>query len=119
MRSAICVDDQESILLFLEIALKKIGFTEIYKIKNKTECVEILENVSDVHIAFIDFHIEKYGDGVECAEKIRDRYGNIPIILFTGYEFEKVKEKMSYFDYFIQKPCGFTYLQNICDQFLT
>ena len=91
--SVLLVDDEEDVIrvIMKKIDWESMGFTVIGYAHNGVEALEMVEEcVPDVVLTDIKM---PYMDGLAMSRKLKERYQNIKIIIFSGFdEFEYAKE---------------------------
>ena len=91
--SVLLVDDEEDVIrvIMKKIDWERMGFTVIGYAHNGVEALEMVEEcVPDVVLTDIKM---PYMDGLAMSRKLKERYQNIKIIIFSGFdEFEYAKE---------------------------
>ncbi|NOX34434.1 MAG: response regulator [Deltaproteobacteria bacterium] len=76
------VDDEEGILDVSEGYFQRKGY-EVYTAGNGIEALEVLKRVK-VECVFTDINMPMM-DGLELAEKIREKESTLPVVVMTGY----------------------------------
>ena len=91
--SVLLVDDEEDVIrvIMKKIDWERMGFTVVGYAHNGVEALEMVEEcVPDVVLTDIKM---PYMDGLAMSRKLKERYQNIKIIIFSGFdEFEYAKE---------------------------
>ncbi len=76
------VDDEEGILDVIEGYFQRLGY-DVYTAGNGLEALDILNRVS-IGCVFTDINMPKM-DGLNLAEKIREKDNTLPVVIMTGY----------------------------------
>lgn len=91
--SVLLVDDEEDVFqaMIRKINWEAVGFHVIGYAKNGEEALEMAEDlIPDVVMTDIKM---PYMDGLTLCRKLKERFGNIKVIIFSGFdEFEYAKE---------------------------
>jgi len=99
------VDDVESVIEVAGVILEKAG-NRVMKAKDGIEALEVLETSKDpINLVITDIKMPNM-DGFELAEKLRENYPGLPIIMTSGYakDSELMNDHEALSDYFINKP---------------
>ncbi|MDD1702761.1 MAG: PAS domain S-box protein [Methanoregula sp.] len=103
MYSILYVDDDQNLLTINKIFLEKTGKFSVTPLQSVKEA---LDRISTTHYDAIlsDYQMPEM-DGIEFLKCIRDRYGNLPFILFTGRGREEIAIEAlnNGADFYIQK----------------
>ena len=114
--SVLLVDDEEDVIrvIMKKIDWERMGFTVIGYAHNGVEALEMVEEcVPDVVLTDIKM---PYMDGLAMSRKLKERYQNIKIIIFSGFdEFEYAKQciGLGITDYLL-KPIVRADIQSAC-----
>lgn len=76
------VDDEEGILDVTEGYFQRKGY-EVYTAENGVEALKVLDRVN-IGCVFTDINMPVM-DGLELAEKIREKESTLPVVVMTGY----------------------------------
>lgn len=91
-KTILIVDDEESILMLLEQFLNRFNFKSLSAINGK-EGIEVLDaSADDIDIVILDYMMPEL-NGEELFDYMKEKYPNIPGILLTGVEDEKIIER--------------------------
>ena len=108
--SSILVIDDEPVILEI---IKKFLFR--YKFKNITTCSTykesfgyintLIEKINHVDLVIMDIVLPD-GNGFDLCKKIKSEMPNIPVVMISGYEIDKIYEKIvdAQADDFLLKP---------------
>jgi len=110
------VDDDESILRLLEIAMKEYDNIEVLTQTDGLSALDLLNSITP-DLIILDIILPEM-DGFELCQRIRnhEKYQTTPIIAFTSLPIEDVKEKLieAGFSFFFSKTMNFfEFIQNI------
>ena len=102
----ILVDDEEEVRksIIRKIDWQSVGFTVVGDAENGEDALEKIENL-EPDVVLTDIRMP-YMDGLTLAEKIRQKYPSMKIVIFSGYDdFEYAKRaiKLNVTEY-ILKP---------------
>ena len=102
------VDDDEQVCRSTANSLENIGINAEWVLDGETAVkkVEECQNTSPYHIILLDWKLPGI-DGIETANRIRQRLGNdIPILLISAYDWSEIEEdaKKAGISGFISKP---------------
>ncbi len=102
------VDDEETVIqtIIKKIDWKSLGFEVIGYASNGVKAIELVEETQpDVVLSDIKM---PYMDGIEFAKHLKDKYPEIKILFFTGFdEFEYAREAVHLeVEEYILKPAG-------------
>lgn len=76
------VDDEDAILDVMEQYLQRKGF-EVHTAGNGIEALKVLDTIK-INCIFSDINMPGM-DGLELAEKIREKDSTLPVVIMTGY----------------------------------
>ncbi|MEE8349616.1 MAG: sigma-54 dependent transcriptional regulator [Acidobacteriota bacterium] len=113
MESILVVDDEQSMLEFMEIALTKEG-CEVSCVQDGKEALKILSKKSGFDLVISDLRIGAF-DGLELLKKSKSVDPDMPFIFMTAYASSETAIealKMGAFDY-ITKPFQVEDLRNL------
>jgi two-component system chemotaxis response regulator CheY/two-component system phosphate regulon response regulator PhoB len=110
VKKAIIAEDQVSMQSLIRITLNAFGITDVIKVTNGIEVIDILKNDDQYGIIILDWNMPQM-DGLECCKHIRSGITaninkKIPIILLTSNTGNTNKE-IAYnagVDFFLEKP---------------
>jgi len=88
MISVLCVDDDEPLLDLTRIFLEKTGHFEIETVVSPREALDLLKT-RPFDALVSDYEMPEM-NGLELLEAVRNRWKNIPFIIFTGRGREEV-----------------------------
>ena len=116
--SVLLVDDEEDVIrvIMKKIDWERMGFTVVGYAHNGVEALEMVEEcVPDVVLTDIKM---PYMDGLAMSRKLKERYQNIKIIIFSGFdEFEYAKEAIQIeVEEYILKPIDAGNLKEVFDR---
>ncbi len=99
----LCVDDSETMLLLYE-GLFEFLFKDIIFASNGIEALELFEN-NNIDLILTDYYMPDM-NGIEMAKRIRQLNANIPIILVTSHDENKIliQALKLHVTNFLQKP---------------
>lgn len=103
-KTILVVDDMEASFELLSAIFRKTGI-ELKYAESGEEAIAILKQSQRIDLLLLDFVLPQR-DGLELAKDIRELYPDIPIVLHTAYETEKLKKfkKTALIDDIIPKP---------------
>lgn len=109
-RKILIVDDEEDVRMFLEDFLSERDL----RVETAANGDEALKKVADFHPDVVLLDVMMPGvDGMECLERIKDKYPKIHVIMLTALKdevrMEKAK-KLGAYDYVV-KPFSLDYLE--------
>jgi DNA-binding NtrC family response regulator len=88
-RILIC-DDEEGIRESLKLILEN-DYDLVFSCSGK-ECLEKLENQTDIKLVLLDIKMPKQ-NGLEITREIKKNYPEIPIIIVTGYKSTEIAQE--------------------------
>lgn len=94
------VEDEVITAEHIKIALEKQGYLVVGLIGSGEEAISKVED-GNVDLVLMDINLKGDMDGVEAAEKVRDRFG-IPVIFLTAYSDQKTVQRAK-----LIEPSGF------------
>src|SRR5688572_29365684 len=102
------VEDDLDMLMLLETVLNRLD-ADIVTVGNGREALAVLE--ADARFAAIvaDIMMPEM-DGIELTRAVRQRYGDLPVIIVSASTEKGRVAIMSGADRFLQKPCPMTVL---------
>ena len=105
----ILVDDEEEVRksIIRKIDWQAVGFTVVGDAENGEDALEKIEAL-EPDVVLTDIRMP-YMDGLTLAEKIRQRYPSMKIVIFSGYDdFDYAKRDQAECDgvYFKARECG-------------
>jgi DNA-binding NtrC family response regulator len=109
--TVLIIDDDKSVRDFLQLFLKKKGYTQVKTAESGLEGLKIVEQ-EDVKLVLLDIKLPGM-DGIEVLREIKKLKRNTGVIMITGFpEKEKAEQAMKEgaFD-FIVKPFDLSYLE--------
>lgn len=85
MARILVVDDDLTIGELFKRVLCRDGH-EVLVVNTGEQCLETIskERADNIHLVFLDLKMPGMG-GEETLEKLRELYGNLPIVIITGY----------------------------------
>ncbi len=103
---AICVDDEQLILLRTESLLKKTNkFDDVESFTDALEALEFLDT-AEADLALLDIDMPQMG-GLELAENMKKKCPAIKIIFLTGYSEYAVDAYAMHATGYLLKPVGY------------
>ena len=106
MKKILVAEDEQAIREFVVINLKRAGY-DAYEASNGEEALEIYEREKgDFDVAVLDIMMPVKYDGLAVCKTLRQKSGNIGIILLTArtQEMDKVTGLMMGADDYVTKP---------------
>ena len=106
MKKILVAEDEQAIREFVVINLKRAGY-DAYEASNGEEALEIYEREKgDFDVAVLDIMMPGKYDGLAVCKTLRQKSGNIGIILLTArtQEMDKVTGLMMGADDYVTKP---------------
>ena len=103
------VDDEPIILEIIKKFISRYGFNNIITARSYKEAYgyfnTVLERINDIDLIILDAVLPD-GNGFELCKKIKTERPNIPVIMISGYEIQKIYEKIvdACADDFLVKP---------------
>lgn len=85
-------EDIEMNYLFLAEALKKTGVKTLWAVNGK-QAVEIVESTEKIDMVITDIQMPEM-DGFAATNQISKLRPHLPVIAYTAYSYEGVREKM-------------------------
>jgi len=115
MDSRVLVVDEDRDIL--EIAEAFLGREERIAPLTETDAERAIERVGreDVDAVVTDLAMPKL-DGIEVARRIRDRYDDVPVFVFTGRDPETVEYEPGLVAGFVQKGAGTKQYGDLAEQ---
>ena len=104
------VDDESIIIEIVKKFLSRYGFNNIITATSYKEAYgyfnTVLERINELDLIILDAVLPD-GDGFDLCKKIKNERPNIPVIMMSGYEIQKIYEKIvdACADDFLVKPC--------------
>lgn len=89
--TVLIVEDESVMAMYLELVLKKAGFTVSDSVTAGEDAV-ISYRKNNPDIVLMDIRLSGQMDGIDTAKKIRSE-DNCKIIFMTGYSNEKIKAR--------------------------
>ena len=76
------IDDEQPIRKMFRIIIERAGF-EVFEADGCSNGMSILREVDGISVILLDV-IMPGVTGIDCLSKIREEFGNIPVIMVTG-----------------------------------
>lgn len=120
------VDDEPINRMLLNLRLKYFETEQIkidiYEANDGLESIEITKEMVDNNkkpsLIFMDWKMPRLS-GVDAAEKIKEQYSHIPIVLHSAYlGIREISQNLKQFDDLLEKPIGEKLLENIVEKYL-
>ena len=111
------VDDVESVIEVASVILESAG-NQVMTARDGIEALKVLETSKDpVNLVITDIKMPNM-DGIELAEKLREKYPDLPIIMTSGYaeDSELLNGQEAFSNYFVSKPFLVHELLNVVDK---
>ena len=83
-RTILVVEDNEDVKNVAVSLLEQLGYRTI-AVESASAALDVLASGQKVNLVFTDVVLPGHLDGLALARKVTDSYGNIPIVLTTGY----------------------------------
>lgn len=101
------VEDKESVLRTVETMLGELNY-KVYTAKNGREALEVFETLDREVDAVLTDVIMPEMNGGELATELRNRVGELPIVMITGHQLNEDKESSAVpgLVEFLRKPIG-------------
>lgn len=107
------VEDETQIRGSLEDALRRFGIDDIRIAGNGSEALALLEE-RKADLILSDIRMPEL-DGIALLERVRDRYGDVPFIVLSGYDlFEYAQKALKFGAYaYLLKPVAEAELEDV------
>ena len=112
-KRVLIVEDEAIVAMSLSRTLPRLGYEVCGVIASGEEVLDRIDVVQP-DLLLMDIHLLGNLDGVETAEKIRQRYST-PIVFMSGYDINEILEKTKHITNaaHVGKPVGLTVLAEI------
>ncbi|WP_457572449.1 response regulator [Desulfovulcanus sp.] len=114
IRVLVADDNQENLELMKDV-LNILRVQEVSCVTNGQEVLDLIDrDKKRFDVLILDLEMPGV-DGLTCAQKLRQKGIDIPIIAMTGHAFETYKKKCfkNGMDYFLTKPFNIEELQDV------
>jgi two-component system, NtrC family, response regulator HydG len=104
MPKVLIIDDDHDICFLLNKFLTKHGFNVVEALTAK-KAFEVIDEHDDIDVVLCDYRLDNT-DGRAVLKRVKERHGNLPVIIITGYNDLKTAVelmKLGAFDY-VLKP---------------
>lgn len=97
------IDDEESIVMFLTEILEINGYQVSKETDSKKAFKQLSENPDKYDLVLTDHNMPQL-NGIELAKLLYDIRPDLPVILMTGHQIDKDKEKSDFINGILIKP---------------